>query len=247
MKRTGLSLVVASLVVLLLTPTPARAVDVRLEVGPLVVFPLFPLLDGLPLEVQDGLLTGERETYLMDFSQKPGFGVSFALLLNSWEFRYEFAAVDQARITHVQFPDYTGVLSLDILEFTKGVGIADEYDTMFFHYVGFGYRFTPWDWVVHPYFPFGLGFAAVQVRNGADPLLGFSIEIGAGVNWDALPYLRVGLCLRYHFSAYKLPNTAFDSIQSLGIQAAATNTSLTEAVMETLSSLSLSLHVSYKF
>ena len=235
---------------LMAAPAPARALDVRLEVAPLVHFSLSPLLDGLPLEVPNGPLTGAREIFLVDLSHKPGFGASFALLLGNWEIRYEFAAVEYDKLTveHVQFPDYTGVLSLDASELSgRSADISGELDPIFFHYAGFGYRFTPWDWVVHPYFPISLGFAAAQIRNGGETLLGFTVQLGAGVEWDPLEQLRVGLSLRYNFSAFKLPDTTFSSIKSVGIQAAATNSSLTEAVMETLSTLSLNLHISYKF
>jgi hypothetical protein len=251
---------------------PARALDVRVEVAPIFSLPFNAVLDGIPLpegtidvvrvadalgfQVNEGVLNQfgiPREqdvTSLVDLTQKVGFGVRLALLLNDWEIRYEFVAYgyDELVYTHVNFPDLTqvgqavffpveGALTLD----------ATSLDSMFLHNLGVGYRFTPFDWIVRPYVPLSLGFAAVQLRNDLGALYGFNIQVGLGVVWDAWKSLRLSLDMRYGISVFMNQDTSLGGIQQRGIASAGTNASTFEAVVETLSTLNFGLQVSWGF
>lgn len=239
------------------TASPAAALEVRLEVAPQVTIPLNPILDGLPLEFAQGPVLGIQEELLLDLSQGTGGGASISLLLSDFEIRYEFTLLpwDTLTITHVKFPGLSQLVegaeqialpAADLLPATSA-SISGDLDAILIHTVGVGYRFTPWNWVVHPYFPVGLGFTAAQLRNGGDTLLGFNIQLGAGVQWDITKAWRLGIALRYNFAAYKNPDTTFSNIANTGIQSAVTNRSSFEAVMETLQSISFTAHISYRF
>lgn len=248
MNKTHTITVLLALALLGLSAAPAWSLDLRVEVSPMVSFPIARLLDGLPIEatVMDDYGTTTDAVFLTDLSQGVGGGVGISVLLNDWEIRYELAALPYSRlhVTHVKLPDYTGDF---YLPYGESVDASGELDELLFHNIVLGYRFTPFDWVVHPYFPFGLGFSAAQTRLDDETLFGFNIQIGVGVQWDVTEAFRVGTALRYTFSAYKNPDTSLSSLQSVGMQSAATNTSLFEAVMETMQTLSWNLHASYQF
>lgn len=244
----------------LVAARPAAALDVRVEVAPLVHVPLGEILDGVPALVQppDTLYVNANETWLLDYTHGVGGGVSLSLLLNSWEIRYEFAALPfkSLVLTHAGLapagtttPIFLPSESLEELSNRAprrpSVGVS-SLDAVLLHNVGFGYRFTPFDWVVHPYFPLNLGFAAAQLRNGAETLIGFNLQLGVGVEWDPFEAFRVGLAMRYNFTAFKNPDSGF-SLGDQAIQTAQTNESSFEAVMEVLQSLTFSLHASYRF
>lgn len=254
-RRTALLGLVALGVLLL--ARPAHAIDVRLEAAPVISFPMSSFIDGLVInvpadvgfvsQITDGQYQFD-EAWVLDLSQKTGYGAAISLLLDDWEIRYEFFAMDfdELTVTHVAFADVSPDLALELNQ-TGSLGISEFFDSIFFHSASVGYRFTPYDWVVHPYFPFALGFAAAQVRNGSDTYFGFNIQLGAGVQWDVLDALRVGVGLRYVLGLYKLPQTSFSSVQAEGIRSAVRDQSLTEAVMEVFQTLDLSIHASYLF
>ena len=246
----------------LLVPARADALDVRLEIAPSAAIPLSALMDGVPIQesLDPNLGFGSSVIYRLDFEQQVGFGVSLALLLNDWEIRYDFAryAYKRVKITHLRFPDTTNVMYWPLADFNEfliqaggtplpsSVSLTD-WDALYYHCIGFGYRFTPFDWVVHPYVPLDIGFALIQPGNDFELMYGFYIQSGLGLNWDATDHLRVGLVARFTFGFFKNPDTSTKGISDLGIQAGVTNNSSFEAVLETFRTVNVAAHISYKF
>jgi len=269
-----LSLCGAALAVIAVTvaPAPARALDVRVEVAPIISVPFNSVLDGIPLDEgtvdivevggalgfqvneavlqQLGLPRQQQVLALADVTQKVGFGVRLALLLDDWEIRYEFTAYgfDELVYTHVNFPDLTQVGQALFFPIEGALNLdASSLESMFLHNVGVGYRFTPFDWFIRPYVPLSLGFSAVQLRNGLGNMYGFNIQAGLGVVWDVWSSLRLSLDVRYGISVFMNQDTSLGGIRQGAIASAGTNESSFEAVVETLSTLNFGLQLSWGF
>lgn len=244
----------------------AEAIDVRLELSPGLLIPMGPFLDGTATnEAQADLSslggTGITSiTSLSDVDHKVGGGIALALLLDDFEFRYEFAVMpfSKLRVTHLGL--ITGQVSFYLPTEDLGDGTVQAIigrsteldlsplDSAFIHNVGFGYRFTPFpEWVVHPFVPFGLGFSAAQLRNDLPTLLGFYVQLGLGLQWDATEHFRIGLDFRYTFHAYKNPDTSISAVTQGAAKSLTTNSGAFDAVVEDLHTLNIRTNVSWKF
>lgn len=235
-------------IALLLASAPAHAVNVRLELAPMLSIPLGPLLDGIPVVINPPQAAGGANVsgILVDVENSVGGGMALSLMLNDFEIRYEFASIDYSELvgTHYEDANLPGFL-LEIGGAAR-VDVSDSLDSVFLHNVVFGYRFTPFDWKLRPYVPFGVGFAVAQLRNDMDTIFGFTIQGGIGLEY-ILGKFRLGAELRYSFHAYKNPDTSINAIQGQGNLAVQTNSDLFETVMETLSMLNINIHASYSF
>ena len=275
MKRGVFTLAAFGLALALLVPTTARALDVRLEIAPLLMVPVGPFLDSqaaTEAQFDTGVVGWNLGTIdltsLSDVENSTGGGISVALLLGNFEIRYEFGALpwDKQVLTYIGFvtQDLSFYIPTTAADARDGLDeqtikalFGDEssisrdlsdLDSILFHNIGVGYRFVPFpEWVVQPYVPVGIGFAIAQLRNDLDTLFGFYLQTGVGAQWDATDAFRLGLEMRYNFGAYKAPDISVRSITRAGSATLTTNNSAFDAVMEDFHAVTIRLHASYKF
>lgn len=237
--------------------SPARAVDVRIEVGPFGLVPLGPILDGQASTISNfdlgslGLQGGTQDiTALTDVTHSSGGGFSLSLLLNQWEIRYEFGVLpyDEVNLTHLGI--VAGDLSLyfkteDLLGQSIS-GDSSELDPAMFHSIGFGYRFEPFpEWTVSPYVPFGLGFAVAMPRNDVDPMFGFNIQLGVGAHALLGEHFDLGLAVRYGLSAFKNTDTSISALTQGASASVSTGSSAFDAAVEVLQAVSISVTLGF--
>ena len=249
-------------------PAPARAVDVRIEISPMVSIPIGPFLDAVPVSAisvdsaQLGFNLGQLDfSALNDYQNSVGGGVGLSILFNNWEIRYEFMALPFAKrkMTHIGFTSSLGVaFYIPVEEFddatvrtltgtTKGEDVS-KLDPVFIHNIGFGWRFVPFDhWIVQPYLPFGLGFSLAQIQNGVDPLPGFYVQLGLGVQYSPVPSFRMALEARYMLGLYKAPDISASAIGKAASGTLTTNASAFDAVMEDVHVVNVVFALAYKF
>lgn len=237
----------------------SQGVDIRLEVGPAVTLPIGPFLDSQATVLDSfdtselGLQGGVQDvTVLTDITQGTGGGLSLALLLGSWEIRYEFVALpyESVELTHLGF--VAGGVSLyfateDLLGQSVTADV-DDLDPAFFHSLGFGYRFEPFpEWAVSPYVPLGLGVAIAQPRNEAETLYGANLQLGIGAHGRIGSTFDLGVAVRYGVSILKNPDTSLTALQEGATASVSTGSSAFDAAVEILQTVSISVTGAFWF
>lgn len=248
-----------ALAALAFAATTAHAFEVRLEVSPLVAIPIGPFLDAqaTPMSQLDlesvGIAVPEAEaTVLSDISNGVGGGVSISLLLDNWEIRYELRALpyDHTELTHVGITlgDLSIYLPADEIVGQEITADLSNLDSALFHTLGFGYRFEPFpEWAVSPYVPLLFGVGLAMPRNGADPVIGFDVQLGLGAHWRPVPVFDIGLAVRYELSVYKNPDTSLGALSKGASASVTTNSSAFDAALEILQAVSIGLTASVGF
>jgi hypothetical protein len=143
-----------------------------------------------------------------------GFGMALNLVLDNWEFRYALSILPTVKVEQSWGPTFVeewnnafDELGLpDVLiepnQADGGVKFTGDGSSISIHHVNVGYRFHVYDSDLRVFIPVGIGAA---ITTGSEDTLsrslyGLSAQTGVGLSYRALPWLLLGLQVRYLFT-----------------------------------------------
>lgn len=274
MKQTAL--LVAAVVALAL-PAPARAVEVSLQLSPGVAFPIGSFIDDFPLPIDDVtpflrafgfpvVWAPDDPNYQatpgavrLDAESDPGFAIGVGLLLDNWEIRYDVQIHSWGKMTvsgynfrlgaPVEFLDnvFFDVESPQAPIVFQDAGDDLELAPLIVHRISGGYRFYVLDyWAIKPYIPVALGFVVMH-GNDFDTILGGSIELGLGLEYQLDEHWGLSVSWRYIASIMQNPAIKVSGIEGQAIQAGTGGQGLFETAVEIFQAITLGANATYRF
>ncbi len=231
---------------ILVLAVPCQATEFSMEVSGGLAAPIGTFIDGYPAAVDNvqvdnaGTLIPGSFRFSMD--NDPGYQVRGTLLFDQLELSYDFSrhtwgavvvdgisfrAPDAAFLENVFLP--FDQLGMDPIH---AIGEGDNVlAPLYTHRFLLGYRFLLWDSRWRPYVPVATGFTIMDWAH-TDLLLGGTFEVGTGVEYMVLPYMALGVDLRYSANLMQNPAIDVSGIVEQSIQGAATKSSVFETVIE---------------
>ncbi|GMV44225.1 MAG: hypothetical protein AMXMBFR64_59410 [Myxococcales bacterium] len=267
----------APLALLLLTPTPALAVNVAFELSPGVAFPIGSFIDDFPLPVDDVtpflrafgfpvVWAPDDPNYQetagavrLDATSDPGFAIGLGVLLDNWELRYNLQVHSWGELSlngynlrlgaPVEFLDnvFFDVEAPQAPFVFKDAGDDLDLAPLIVHRITAGYRFYVLDY--WDIKPFIPVALGFVVMHGDDfdTILGGSIELGLGLEYRFDDHWGLSLSWRYIASIMENPAIKVSGLEGQAIQAGTGGEGLFETAIEIFQAVTLNANAIYRF
>lgn len=170
---------------------------------------------GLAIPLVNFLVT-DGPTFSEEADSGVGFGGQLHILLDDWEFGYSVSVLPTNTVTTTVDEEFSKLYNEASADAAEALGqdllgtldagttrrSGSDVAAVTIHHVQVGYRFYPFRERIRTYIPLSIGLALVTSDNSmvSRTLYGLGASTGIGIDYDFLPWLRVGGTVRYFFT-----------------------------------------------